>query len=258
MLRGGDRPGEHDHRVDTDRRRVEDAGARLQAQLVGLLARHQQHGARRRLRSARRLPAVMRAVLLERRLQRARASRGSCRSGCPGRSRTVSPSTLDRHDLAVEATLLGRPRGEPRASAGRTRRARSAGSPSARRSAPRRGPAGSARSAPSAPAGTACRALRVRRVRAHRHAPHVLDAGADHDVVHARGDHARRRSSPPAGPSRTAESTVLAGVRHRQARLQPRVARDVLRLLADLRHAARRPRPRRAPASMPARSITAR
>ena len=83
LPRRGDRAGQHDHRVDPDRRLVDDPRAGLQAQRVGLLARHQQHrgGAVGDLRAG---AGGDLAVGLERRLElRQRLDR--CLGGCPGR-----------------------------------------------------------------------------------------------------------------------------------------------------------------------------
>ena len=75
------------------------------------------------------------------------------------------------------------------------------------------------------------------RDRGERQVAHVLDARADHRVVHARGD------QPGGEVDRLLRGSALAvdgraGRLDRQALLQPRVARDVQALLAELRDAA--------------------
>jgi hypothetical protein len=45
---GVDRAGEHEHRVDADQARVDDAGTGLEAERGGLLLGHHQHGLTRR------------------------------------------------------------------------------------------------------------------------------------------------------------------------------------------------------------------
>ncbi len=67
---------------------------------------------------------------------------------------------------------------------------------------------------------------------------HVLDARADHRVVHARGD---QRCGEVHGLLGGAALTIDGRARRldRQALLQPGVARDVEALLAELLHATR-------------------
>ena len=85
---------------------------------------------------------------------------------------------------------------------------------------------------------------------------HVLDAGADHDVVDAGGDQRRGELDGLLGGAALAVDRGCRGL-DRQAGLEPGVAADVHALLAELLHAARddvldlR-------GSMPARSITPR
>ena len=75
------------------------------------------------------------------------------------------------------------------------------------------------------------------RVRRQRDVAHVLDTAADRDVVHAGRDERRREVH---GLLRRPALAVDRRRRRldRQARLQPRVAADVVRLLAVLLHAA--------------------
>jgi hypothetical protein len=74
-------------------------------------------------------------------------------------------------------------------------------------------------------------------VGAHRDATRVLDTRADHHVVHARREQpGRKAASLLAGPGLAIHGRRRR--RHRQPGLQPRVARDVVGLLADLRHGA--------------------
>ena len=108
-LRGGrDRALEHLHRVAADRRLIDDPRPRAQAELIGLLARHQQHGGGA-VGDLRRVAGRDPPVLLEHRFQRRRAPPATCRAGCPGRRRTVSPltwkGTISRSNLPSSVAL---------------------------------------------------------------------------------------------------------------------------------------------------------
>jgi hypothetical protein len=118
-LRGVDRAGEHQHRVDADEAGVDDAGPRREAELGGLPPRSSSARRRRRRRSAtscRRCGRRLAGDRLElRRASRARSRAalvagdrcGWCRWACrPRRRRVPRPGPL-----AVEAALGPRPGG---------------------------------------------------------------------------------------------------------------------------------------------------
>ena len=71
-----------------------------------------------------------------------------------------------------------------------------------------------------------------------RQTAHVLDAGADHRVVHAGGDQRRGEVDGLLGGAALAVDRGAGGL-DRQALLQPGVARDVEALLTELLDAAR-------------------
>src|SRR4051794_20325392 len=110
LLRRRDRAGEHRHRVDADGRLVDDPRPRAHAELIGLLARHEQHGGGA-VGDLRRVARRDAAVLLEGRLEaRERLERGVRANALVGDvGRAVD---LERHRLALEAALLGRLGGE--------------------------------------------------------------------------------------------------------------------------------------------------
>ena len=189
LPRRRDRAGEHDHRVDADRRLVDDPRARREPELLGLLARHQQHRGRA-VGDLRRVARGDLAVLLERRLELPRAPRGVVSGRMPWSVDVRVAVDLDRDDLALEAALLGRlvrrAGASARPSSSSSERGISHWSAiiSALRALRRQVVA-----APAARAGTARRTRRrLRCRRRHRDVAHVLDARADHDVVDAGGD----------------------------------------------------------------------
>jgi hypothetical protein len=235
LARRRDRAGEHDHRVHADRHLVDDPRPRRQPEALGRgpAGQEDRGGAVGELRrGARRDPAV----LLEGRLEL--GERLEVRIGADalvGLDRAVR--RLDRHDLAVEAPLLG---GGRRAAMRLHRELVHLGPGDL----PLLGDALGAE-----PLGNEVEAvqelLRPRVAeqlddphrRVDRDVVHVLDAGGDHELMAPRGDEGRpvadrRLGRPAAAVDRDRRDL------DRITRLQPGVARDIARLLAERRGAA--------------------
>src|SRR4051812_32188866 len=235
LLRRRDRAGEHDHGVDADGRLVDDPRARLEPERLGLLALHEQHrgGAVGDLRGVARRDL---AVLLEGRLQLGELLDRGVRPDALVGDVGVAVH-LERDRLALEAALLGRLVSElVRADAELVELG--------------------ARDLPLVGDHLGRDPLRHEVVlrhqllwpgRAdvvdpleadtHRDVAHVLDAGADHRVMHAGGD---ERGAEVHGLLRRAALAVDGRGRRldRQTGLEPRVAADVEHLLAVLLDAA--------------------
>ena len=102
---GRDRAGKHDHRVDTDRSLVDDPGAGLQTELVGLFPGHQQH----RGGTVGNLGGVAGsdlAVFLERRLEAGQTFEAGAGPNSLVGAVGVTVD-LEGRDLPLEATFLG-------------------------------------------------------------------------------------------------------------------------------------------------------
>ena len=182
------------------------------------------------------LPAVMRPSGLNAGLSW--ESFSSVVSGRMPWSVVTSAVDLDRHDLALEPALVGGAGGLAGATRPRARRARSAGSRTPRRSARRRCPGRARCSGPrtSGSTGEPNSSLTLAPA-AKEMRPMCSTPGADHDVVDAGGD--QRRADADGLLAGAALQVDRASPTPRSvALLQPRVARDVHRLLAELLHAA--------------------
>jgi hypothetical protein len=245
-LRGVDRAGEHEDRVDAHEAGVDDAGAGSQAERLGASRVHQEHGGcavgdlRRRAGGVHPVGASDRlqlGQLLERRLPQALVARHGV-GGAGGLALLVDVGSVDRDDLGAEA-ILG-PRG--------------------RRVLLRPVPEGVRVLAGDAPlVGDALGPLELRghlvlrevrlrdrdaeaevlaAARADRHPAHHLDASGDRRIDDPTGDQA---GGEVRRLLRRTALRVDRGVRHRegQAGGEPRGPADVEGLLADLAHTAR-------------------
>jgi hypothetical protein len=236
LRRRRDRALEHLHGVAADRGLVDDPRPRREAELLGLVGAHEQHG-RRAVGDLRRVRRGDLAVRLEDRLEL--GQRLDVRVGADALVGAEGVAVdLDLDDLAGELALLGRLGGEPVRAHGELVEL-------------------GARDLPLVGDHLGAQALADDVVLLHqlggegvavlllgggavgeRDVAHVLDARADDDVMDAGGD--QGGAEVDGLLSRAALAVDGRGGRlDRQALLQPRVAGDVEGLLAELLHAAR-------------------